>query len=68
MNFESLQNVFLNTRIRILNFLKDENGETNIIAIILIILVVIALAAIFRKQLTDVVNKLFDQIRDSLGL
>ncbi len=68
MNFESLQNVFLNARIRILNFLKDENGETNIIAIILIILVVIALAAIFRKQLTDVVNKLFDQIRDSLGL
>lgn len=49
-------------------FLNDEKGETNIIAIILIILVVIILAAIFKQQLTSIVNGLFDQVRDSLGL
>lgn len=49
-------------------FLSDEKGETNIIAIILIILVVIVLAAIFKQQLTSIVNSLFGQIRDSLGL
>ena len=49
-------------------FFSDEKGETNIIAIILIILVVIILAAIFKQQLTSIVNSLFGQIRDSLGL
>lgn len=49
-------------------FLKEENGEANLIAIILVIIVVIALVGIFRTQLTDIVNGLFQQIKDSLGL
>ncbi len=53
---------------RINKLLKEENGETNIIAIILIILVVIILAAIFKEQLISIVNSLFEQIRDSLGV
>ena len=47
---------------------QEEKGEVNIIAIILIIIVVIALVAIFRTQLTGIVNGLFDQIKNSLGL
>ena len=47
---------------------KEERGEINIIAIILIIIVVIALVAIFRTQLTGIVNALFEQVRDALGL
>jgi Flp pilus assembly pilin Flp len=50
------------------NFLKEESGEANIIAIILVIIVVIALVAIFRTQLTEIVNGLFQQIKDSLGI
>lgn len=53
---------------KVKRFFRDESGETNIIAIILIILVVIVLAAIFKQQLTSIVNSLFEQIRDSLGL
>lgn len=49
-------------------FLKEDRGDTNIISIILIIIVVIALVAIFRQQLTEIVNGLFRQIKESLGL
>ena len=54
--------------IMIKEWIKEERGETNIIAIILIILVVIVLAAIFKQQLISIVNGLFDQLRDALGL
>lgn len=47
---------------------QDERGDTNIIAIILLIIVVIAVVAIFKTQLSDVVNGLFKQIKDSLGI
>lgn len=39
-------------------FLHDENGEVNIIAIIIILAIAIALAIIFRNQIKD----LFDSI------
>lgn len=63
-----LWNVFFRVKNQVNNFLKEEDGETNIIAIILIIIVVIALVGIFRQQLTDIVNALFQQIKDSLGI
>lgn len=44
------------------NFFEKENGESNIIAIILVILVVIALASVFKDAITDLVEKLFDAI------
>ena len=53
---------------RLLDMFRDERGEVNIIAIILIIIVVIALVAVFRNGIMEVVNGLFDQIKDSLGL
>ncbi len=39
--------------------MKDENGEANIIAIILVLAIVIALAIIFRTQLTALFNKIW---------
>lgn len=45
-----------------LKLLKNESGEANIIAIILVLAIVIALAIIFKKQLTA----LFDKIWNSL--
>lgn len=46
----------------------DENGEINIISMVLIIIVVIALVAIFETQMTDIVTAMFDKIRTSMGL
>lgn len=38
-------------------------GEVNIVAMVLIIIVVIALVAIFRSEMTDIVTKMFEKIR-----
>lgn len=52
----------LNMRNRVESAIKDEEGATNIIAIILVIIVVIAVAIIFRDQITSIVEGLFTKI------
>ena len=42
-------------------FLKDEQGITRV-EIILILVVLISLVIIFKKQLTNLVNKIFSKI------
>ena len=42
-------------------FLKDEQGITTV-EIILILVVLISLVIIFKKQLTNLVNKIFSKI------
>ena len=42
--------------------LKDERGETNIIAIIIILAIVIALAIIFRNQIMALFNKIWNSL------
>jgi Flp pilus assembly pilin Flp len=46
-------------------FLKEEDGETNLVAILLIIIVTVALVAIFKTRLTALVDKLFTVIEKS---
>ena len=58
----------ISAQINVADMLNDESGETNMIAIILIILAVIALAAIFKDQLIGIVNGLFGQVKDALGI
>lgn len=54
------------------NFIKelffDDSGEINIISMVLIIIVVIALVAIFLDEMTDIVTRMFDKIRESMGV
>ncbi len=47
---------------KVVNYLKDEKGEVNIIAIIVILAIALALAVIFRNQIV----KLFDSIWDGI--
>lgn len=49
------------------DFVTEENGEANIIAIILIIIVVIALAGIFWDELEKIVMDLFARIRSEIS-
>lgn len=44
--------------------LSEERGEINMVAIVLIILVVIALIAIFRDNLTSLLESLFQKIEN----
>ena len=48
------------------NFLLDEDGA-GVVEMILIIVVLIGLVIIFKKQLTDLVNSIFETINSKAG-
>jgi len=56
--FTALSLPYYSVKNKVKSFMSKENGETNIIAIIIILAIVIALAIVFRSQL----KALFDQI------
>jgi hypothetical protein len=44
-----------------------EEGDTNFVSIILIMVIVIAIAVIFKDQLTAAVENVFGQLTDFIG-
>lgn len=52
--------------LRFRDFLADESGA-GVVELILIIVVLVGLVLIFKDQITDLVNDLFDTIRDQAG-
>lgn len=54
--------MMLSVRKKAADFIIDEEGETNLIAILLIIVVTVALVAIFKDRITDIVEQIFDKI------
>lgn len=52
--------------LRFKNFIMDEEG-VGVVELILILVVLIALVLIFKKQLTDLVNDIFDKITTEAG-
>ena len=55
-----------NFMLRIREFLEDESGA-GVVELILIIVVLVGLVLIFKEQITDLINDLFDTIRDQAG-
>lgn len=51
-----------NAKNKAMDLFKKENGETNIIAIVLLIVIVIALAVIFRDSITALVQRLLNKV------
>lgn len=47
---------------KIKSFFKEENGDTNMISIIIVLVIVVALAAVFRKNIAELVNNFWEQI------
>ena len=47
---------------KVSQILKDETGDTNIIAIIIILAIVIALAIVFKTQLSSLFNKIWTSL------
>ena len=52
--------------LRLKEFLKDERGA-GVVEVILILVVLIGLVLIFKDQLTNLVNDLFENIMDEAG-
>ena len=49
------------------DFFVDEEGDTNLISIVIVLVIVIALAAIFRKNIATIVNSMWDSIAGDVG-
>ena len=60
----AVRNLMTFASAKINRFKEDERGDSNIVSIILIIVVVIGLVVIFRDGITDVMNKVIQQIKD----
>ena len=56
----------LELKAKAIDMVKKEDGETNIIAIILILAIVIALAIIFKSQLSSLFNKIWSSLFDNV--
>ena len=49
------------------NLKKEENGASDIVAIMVVIVVIIAVAGIFQEQLTEAVNNVFGKLNTFIG-
>lgn len=58
-------NLALETRIFINKFLYDEEGDVNIITMVILIAIAVALAALFRKNIKALIDSLFKSINDN---
>lgn len=54
--------MFLNAQLKVERFFKNEDGEVNIIAIVVLIGIAILLALIFKDRIAELINNLFDTI------
>lgn len=48
-------------------FLKNEEGDSNMVAVIVLIVIILAVAAIFREQLLAAVNAVFGNLMEFIG-
>lgn len=49
------------------NFFMDEEGDTNLISIVVVLVIVMALAVVFRKNIAELVTKMWKQIGTDAG-
>lgn len=65
---ERLQNTLLRAMWKVNEKLvKDEKGDSNMVAVIVLIVIILAVAAIFREQLLAAVNAVFGNLMDFIG-
>lgn len=47
--------------------INDEEGDSNLVAVIVLIVIILAVAAIFRTQLLNAVNSVFEKLTEFIG-
>lgn len=57
-----LTGMVMKARLKVESFFKKEDGEVNIIAIVVLIGIAILLALIFKDRISSLINSLFDTI------
>ncbi len=64
---EKMTKAYFSCKNTIYNFLHKENGEANIVAIILVLAIVVLLAVVFRRYIANIFNNVWSQITDNLS-
>lgn len=59
-----LDKMYIGMKNRVNNFLTNEDGAVDIVAIVVLCGIVIAVAVIFRDKLQEVVESLFQTVKD----
>ena len=49
------------------NFMNDEKGDSNMVAVIVLIAIIILVAGIFRESLMDAVNTVMDNFTEFIA-
>ncbi|MCQ2455537.1 MAG: flagellin-like protein [Clostridia bacterium] len=52
----------ISMRCKVREFMKKENGDVNIVSIVVLIGIAVLLAILFRKQVGNLINNLFNTI------
>ena len=60
----SLRTMALCARCKFMNFVSNEEGEVNIVTIVVLIGIAVALALIFKDQITNLLGTLFETIEE----
>lgn len=60
-----LMGMLITAQYKVESFFKKEDGEVNIIAIIVLIGIAILLALIFKDRIAELINNLFDTINQN---
>ena len=62
---DTLMRLALLTKMKLSNFLTDEEGEVNIVTIVVLIGVAVLLAIVFRGAITNLLKSLFGTIENN---
>ena len=63
-----VETILWNLRWKVLEgLINDEEGDSNLVAVIVLIVIILAVAAIFRTQLLNAVNSVFDKLTEFIG-
>lgn len=57
-----LMSIYMMAQMKVEDFFKKEDGEVNIIAIVVLIGIALLLALVFKDRITSLINSLFDTI------
>lgn len=68
---KTLDNLYWRVKFGVMNwvedFLTDEEGDSNLVSIIVLIVIILAVAAIFREQLISAVTAVFENLMEFIG-
>lgn len=68
---KTLDNLYWRVKFGLMNwvedFLTDEEGDTNMVSMIVLIVIVIALAAIFKDGLEQAIKDVFSKLSDFIN-